>query len=266
VFSRKFIIRFLALIGIYVAAASYIFQNEEKFFFDHEKIEASTSYSFKVPFKEMSIPVNKEVELHAILFTHSDPAGLVLLFPSGEYQPLQYDPRDFFLYRMGYNLLIPDYRGTAKSNAQYGCEEEIYKDAHQWYLMSRRLADSNKLIVYGQDFGAGQAAWIGGEQHLDLVILENPFYSWDKLMLKKYFWWLPHSYFTHFHIPLWKFLRKSTNKTILVHAIDNQFVKYENSQRLLEFIKPGDKLITTEGKQLNQNSRDFQNELEKYLN
>lgn len=264
-FSRKFIIRTLAAIGIYIAIASYVFKNEAHYFFDHKPIEVSKTYQFHIPFKELNIPINKDIHLHGLFFTHEKPKGLILLFPSGDHDAEDFDPRDFFLYRIGYNLIIPDYRGTGKSNSQYDLEGDMYQDALQWYRLSKRMADSSTYMVYGQDFGTGMAAWVGGKHQVDLVILENPYFSWDEIMLKKYFWWLPHTYFTHYHIPLWQFLRKSMNRNILIHASANHFIPYENSQRLLEFFKPGDELITTEGERVDQNSADFQHKLEKFL-
>lgn len=244
VLSRKFIIRTFAIVGLYIAASSYIFKNEEKFFFEHEVISASDSYSFNLPFKEINIKVNQETQLHALLFPRENPKGLVLLFPSGNYLPQSFNAHDNYFYNEGFSLLIPDYKGTGKSNSVYKNEDDIYKDAQQWYKMAHSLADSLKLIVYGEGFGAGIAAWVGGEFNADLIILESPYYSWNEIMLKKYFWMLPHTLFTQYKIPTWEFIRKSTNKTILIHASQAGFIKYENSQRLLEFLKPGDELIT----------------------
>jgi pimeloyl-ACP methyl ester carboxylesterase len=243
-FTRKFIIRALAVIGLYVAAISYIFKNEEHFFFNHNEIPITQSFSYDVPFKEMNIKLSQEIQLHALLFLQENPKGLILFFPSGEYDPLTFRAQNNALYQEGYSVLIPDYRGTGKSNSKYQTGNDIYIDAQQWYKMAKSIADSLPLIIYGNEFGCASAAWIGGEYPTDLILLESPFYSWNKIMLKKYFWWTPHSYLSQFEIPVWKFIRKSTNRIVLVHASDSKFIKYQNSQKLLEFLKPGDELIT----------------------
>lgn len=250
VFSRKFTIRAFAIVGLYVAIISYIFQNEDRFFFNHDPITPTISFSFEVVFNEVDIKINNDIQLHGLHFLHHKPKGIVLFFPDGDYCPLDFKPQENLYYKAGYNVIIPDYRGTGKSNSSYQSEGEIYKDAQQWYKLSQRIADSLNLIVYGKDFGAGIAAYIGGEFKADIILLENPYFSWSEVMLKKYFWWTPHTYLTKFEIPTWEFIRKSTNKTILIHAAEAEFIPYENSSRLLEYLKPGDELITIEAESM----------------
>lgn len=256
--SRKFIIRAIAFLMLYVAAVSYIFENEEKFFFDHEELEQDYKYKFSVPFKEMNIDISQDVQLHALWFPQAESKGMILYFPDGKYQSEEYSPQNNYFYQNGYDLLIPAYRGNGKSNSTFQSEEDIYNDAQQWYKMAHSLADSNCLIIIGRDFGSGVAAYISGINPADLVILENPYFSWNTIMLKKYFWMLPHSYLTQYEIPLWEFLRKSSNRIILVHAIDSKFISVENSHRLLEYLKPGDDLIELDSKEINHQNPGFQ--------
>lgn len=249
-----------------MAAASYIFQNEEKFFYDHHELEQEFIYDFDIPFQELQINLNEEVQLHAIWFTRNNPKGLVLYFPDGDDQTSDFQANQNYCYTQGYSLLIPDYRGTGKSTSKYQKEEDIYEDAQQWYKMALRLADTGNMIISGRGFGTGIAAQLGGEQTADLIWLENPYYAWNEIMLKKYFWWLPHTYFTQYQIPLWTFVRKSTQRIILVHATQNKKFPIDNSHRLLEFLKPGDELIEIESDQIDYHSAPFQKSMEKIGN
>ena len=264
-FSRKFIIRAIAVVGLYVAAASYIFKNEERFFFNHDKISNTESYKFSVSYEELNIKINEEINLHALFYSQKSAKGIILAFPSSSYQSLEYDINDNIFYKLGYSVIIPEYRGSGKSTSVFHTEDDIFSDAQQWYKMTSRLADSLPLIVYGQGFGCGTAAWLGGSQSVDLVILDTPFYSWNKIMLKKYFWWLPHSYFTQYKIPLWEFLRKSVNKTILVHATTASKIKYDNSLQLLQYLKPGDELITLDSETKEGNRKQYKKHIKSIL-
>lgn len=261
--SRKFIIRAIAVLMLYIAATSYIFQNEDSFFFNHEELEQNYSYPFDIAFQEMRIQINEEVNLHGLWFKQKQSKGLVLYFPNGEYQSEAFDIQSNYFFQKGFDVLIPEYRGNGKSSSNYQTEEDMYKDASQWYKMAHSLADSNSLIIGGREFGSGMAAYIGGQYPAELIILENPFYSWDALMLRKYFWMLPHSYLTQFKIPLWEFVRKSTNRTILMHASESSFTDIENSHRLLQFLKPGDNLIEIAGESIDYNHPDFQKSMGK---
>lgn len=251
---------------LYVAAASYILQNEEKFFFKHQELEKNATYDFGAPYLDLSIEVNKDLHLNAIWYTQESPKGVVLYFPDGDYLSTEYEITQNYFYSKGYSILIPDYRGTGKSTSAYQSEEDIYEDAQQWYKMAHSLADTIPLIICGREFGSGIAAQVGGEQTADLVWLENPYYSWNEIMLKKYFWWLPHTYFTQYRIPLWAFVRKSTQRIILVHATQNKKFPIENSHRLLEFLKPGDELIEIKSDQIDYRSAEFQKSMEKIGN
>ena len=264
-FSRKFIIRTLAVIGLYVAVTSYIFKNEERFFFDHDSLSKEALYLYTVPFEELQIKINEEIQLHALLFKQKEAKVLVLKFPESDYQSVGYDIHSDLFYQLGYSILIPEYRGSGKSTSVFTSEDDIYSDSQQWYKMARRMADSLPLVVVGKDFGCGAAAWIGGENTIDLVILDTPYYSWNKVMLRKYFWWLPHTYLSQYKIPVWEFIRKSMNKTILIHATKGDNIKYDHSLQLLEFLKTGDELITLEADNEADNVLQYKKEIQSIL-
>lgn len=248
---------------LYVAATTYIIQNEEKFFFEHQELEQNEAYNFGSPYLDLSIEVNKDLHLNAIWYTQESPQGVVLYFPDGDYLSMEYEITQNYFYSNGYSLLIPDYRGTGKSTSSYQNEEDIFEDALQWYKMAHSLADTTPLIICGREFGSGIAAQVGAHHEASLVLLENPYYSWNEIMLKEYFWWIPHTWFTQYQIPLWKYVRQSTNKIILVHASHNEDYPLENSHRLLEFLKPGDDLIELNSTRIDHQSSDYQKSMEK---
>ena len=265
VFSRKFIIRALAVIGLYVAVTSYIFKNEEWFFFDHDDVSKQERYSFTVPFQELNIKINEAIQLHALLFRQKEAKALILKFPGSNYQSVDYEADMDLYYQLGYSVLIPEYRDSGKSTSVFKSEDDIYADAQQWYKMAKRLADSVPLIVVGKDFGCGAAAWVGAENTVDLVVLDTPYYSWNKVMLRKYFWWLPHTYLTQYKIPVWEFVRKSMNKTILIHATEADNIKYNHSLQLLEYLKTGDELITLDNDDEDANKHQYKREIQRIL-
>ena len=261
--NRKFIIRTIAFLMLYLAAASYMLQNEEKFFFKHDQLEKDFTYVFTVPFEERFVQVNKELMLSALYFTQENSKGLVLYFPDGDYISTEYNPSANYFYSNGYSLLIPDYRGTGKTSSHFQNEKDIFEDALQWYKMAHRIADTTPLIICGKEFGSGIAAQVGGGYPADLLWLENPYYAWNEIMLKEYFWWLPHTWFTQYKIPLWEYIRKSNNRIVLVHSSKNKDFPINNSHRLLEYLKPGDDLIELDGEEIDDMDADFQKSMEK---
>lgn len=248
---------------IYVAAASYIFQNEDKFFFKHEVVSSDFQYSLSEDFQELNIPLNEDVHLHALWLQHRNKKGMLLYFPEGNYASGQLNNSQRFYFQLGYDLIIPDYRGNGKSTGKYPSEEDVYLDADQWLKMAFSLADSLPLVIVGQEFGSGIAAELYQSNQANLLILEEPYRAWNEIMLRKYFWWLPHTYFTQFRIPSWKYIRASKNPIVIIHPTESKNIKFKNSEILLEFFKPGDIMISLEGEEIDYHSKEFLNKFEK---
>lgn len=247
---------------LYIAATSYIIQNEARFFYEQEKYDSTYQYNLQMDFQELEIPLNEEIHLHALWLKHKLKRGLVLYFPGDQYLSGQLSEGQKFYYDLGYDIIIPDYRYNGKSTGKYHSEEELYLDADQWVKMAVSLSDSLPLVLVGQDFGCGLAAQVYAHQVADLLILQEPYWAWNEIMLKKYFWWLPHSWFTKYEIPTWKYLRDSTHPVVLIHPSNSKNIGFKNSELLLEYLKPGDRLITIGGEEIDYESKEFLNKFE----
>lgn len=248
---------------LYVAVASYIFQNEANFFYDHEEKSADFQYNLEIDFEELNIPLNSENNLHGLWLKQNDKRGLILFFPGSEYISGEINESQKFYFSLGYDLIIPDYRSTGKSTGKYYSEEDLYADALQWMKMTAGISDSLPLILVGQDFGCGIAAQVNTYNLADLLILEEPYVAWNDVMLRKYFWWLPHSWFTQFKIPTWKFIRASSDPVVLIHPSKSKNIRYKNSELLLEYFKGGDQLITLDSEKIDHKSKEFSDKFEK---
>ena len=244
---------------IYVAAASYIFQNEDKFFFKHQELSSDFQYTLNTDFQELNIPLNKDAHLHALWLQHNNKKGMILYFPDGNYESGQLSNSQKFYFQLGYDLIIPDYRGNGKSTGKYHLEEDIYQDAQQWMKMTLSIADSLPVVLVGQEFGSGIAAKVAKSSQAKLLILEKPYRAWNEVMLRKYFWWLPHTYFTQYKIPTWKFIRATSIPIVLIHSTDSKNIKFKNSEILLQYFKPGDILISPQGETIDYQSKEFLN-------
>jgi len=247
---------------IYVAAASYIFRNEDNFFYKHEELSSDFHYSLEMNFQELNIPLNNETQLHALWLKHESKNGVILHFPNSDYESGKINESQRFYYQLGYDLIIPDYRGNGKSTGKYDSEEDIYTDAQQWMKMALSIADSLPVGLVGQEFGSGIAAEVAQSNQAQILILEKPYRTWNEVMLRKYFWWLPHTYFTQYKIPNWKFIRAVSIPIVLIHPTDSKNIKFKNSELLLEYFKPGDVLISLEGEEIDYQSKEFLNKFQ----
>jgi len=242
---------------LYIAIASYILKNEAQFFYNQEELVADYQYDLRQNFQELKIPINDQLELHALWIKNEVNRGYILYFPGSEYLSGELNESQKYYYSLGYHLIIPDYRGTGKSNGKYNLEEELYQDAAQWLKLSRSLADTIPLLMVGQGFGSGIAAQAYRNSSAQLLILEKPYYAWNNVMLRKYFWWLPHTYFTSFKVPTWEYIRASSQPIVLIHPTESKDIKFKNSELLLDYLKPGDRLISLPGDKIDYKSRAF---------
>lgn len=248
---------------LYVAAASYIIQNEARFFYKQDKIDTDYQYNLHPDFKELNIPINQKINLHGLLLKNKNKKALILYFSGSDYISGQINKSQEFYFKLGYDVLIPEYRSSGKSTGKYQTEEDLYSDAKQWMKMANSLSDSLPIILVGQDFGCGLAAHVHTYNQSDLLILEEPYLAWNDIMLRKYFWWLPHTWFTNYRIHTGKFIRVSSKPIVLIHPSESKNILYKNSELLLEYIKPGDVLITLDGEEIDYESKEFLNKFAK---
>lgn len=248
---------------LYVGIASYILKNESQFFYSQEELDADYQYDLKQNFQELKIPINDQLELHGIWLKNEVNRGYLLYFPGSDYLSGELNESQKFYFSLGYHLIIPDYRGSGKSSGKYRLEEELYQDAAQWLKLTSSLADSIPVLMAGQDFGSGIAAQAYQNSVAQLLILEKPYFAWNNVMLRKYFWWLPHTYFTSFKIPTWEYIRACSHPIVLIHPTESEDIKFKNSELLLDFLKPGDRLITLTGKEIDHHSTAFLDQFEK---
>ena len=65
------------LLVIYLLLVSYLYVNQESFIFQPETLSADYKFTFEGKFEELSIPVEKDVNLNGVLFKADKGKGLI---------------------------------------------------------------------------------------------------------------------------------------------------------------------------------------------
>jgi len=147
----------------YLAAGIAIWAEQRHFiFFPSEKIEL-TPDAFGLKYEELFIPVRDGTQsgrLFAWWIPADDPNAKVILYLHGNganvWANAEHAGR---FHKMGYSVLLPDYRGYGRSSGGFPSEHTVYADAEAvWqYLVRDRHLDPKRVVIYGHSLGGAIA-------------------------------------------------------------------------------------------------------------
>ncbi len=236
----------------------YFFQ--DNIIFQRKKLTQDYIFKFNAdpkqePFEEYFIETDDGETLNALLFkTKLTSKGLILYFHGNADNLQRWGKYSVDFTRLGYDILIMDYRGYGKSTGK-PTERDLYKDALTVLRWSQANLPNSRLIIYGRSLGTAVASNLATAINPDLLILETPFdelkgYIYEPLKPVLYF--LPlHSTFSNK-----TFLTKVKCKKIIIHGTKDQVIPLSSAQRLKPLLVEGDQFIIIEGGS-HRNLRDF---------
>ena len=181
--------------------------------------------------------------------------GLILYFHGNADNLQRWGKYSGDFTRLGYDILMMDYRGYGKSTG-YPSERELYIDALTVLRWSQINVAHTRLIIYGRSLGSAVASNLATAVTPDMLILETPF---DELKgaiyepLKPLLYFLPlHSKFSNK-----TFLQKVNCKKVIIHGTKDQVVPLSSALRLKPLLEEGDQFVIIEGGS-HRNLRDFE--------
>ncbi len=216
-----------------------------KFFFPGAKLPGNYIYNFPVQFQEVNIKAKDSTVLSGLLFKSGSSKG-VILYLHGNTDALDKWGNISKTYTgLHYDLFMLDYRGYGKSGGAIKNEEQLYTDVQAAYNYLKLNYGEDKIIVLGYSIGTGPAAFLAANNHPKKLILQAPFYSLPDAVHH-----LRPSFDTTkiaFHFNVYQFLKKTTSPIVIFHGDQDRMFYYGSSEKLKEFFKPGDELITLKG-------------------
>ena len=148
---------------------------------------------------------------------------------------------DFF-NKMGFNLLIFDYRGYGKSSGKPS-EQGLYKDARAAYdyLISRNDIDKDKIIALGVSLGGAVAAELCLKRKVRALVLESTFVSLT-LQAQDLYPYLPVGFLLWEKYDTLSKIKKIGIPKLIIHGIDDEIVLFKHA-RLLYDAAPSPKVF-----------------------
>ena len=129
-------------------------------------------------------------------------------------------------HRLGYSVLIFDYRGYGRSTGQLS-EEGLYRDAQTaWdYLARQRGIPPQRIILFGESLGGGVATWLAA------LVLSSAFTSVPELAADLYPW-LPAKWLVRLRYDSRAALAKINCPVLIAHSPDDEIVPFRHGQAL----------------------------------
>ncbi|HLX90493.1 MAG TPA: alpha/beta fold hydrolase, partial [Puia sp.] len=154
---------------------------QDLFIFRPEKLPADFTYRYDTPFKELFFDIEPGVRINGLHFYRPAPFGLILYFHGNTRSIKGWAKYAHDFYRYNYDVVLVDYRGFGKSTGRRS-EKEILDDLQFVYSRLAAQYGEQHIIVYGRSIGSGFAAKIASDNNPRYLILDSPYYSFQKVV------------------------------------------------------------------------------------
>jgi pimeloyl-ACP methyl ester carboxylesterase len=221
----------LIIISAYVVANVILYFMQERFLFKPEKLPED--FEFKYPnlnFEEYNLEKEPGVNINGIHFKINEPKGVVIYLKGNSKSLKGWGKFAVDFTRLGYDVLMVDYRGFGKSTGRRS-EESIKEDLQYVYDRVREQVDEKYIIIYGRSLGSGFAAKIASINHPRMLVLESPYYSLAKVT-KRYIPFMVVTLFIKFPIRTYKWLKYVDCPIKILHGTNDQLIPFNTAVSL----------------------------------
>jgi fermentation-respiration switch protein FrsA (DUF1100 family) len=182
---------FLAAVVSYavILLLVFLFQPRLVYFPQVERELATTPRAAGLDFEDVSLHTADGVKLHGWRVPAREARGTVLLM-HGNAGNISHRLGYLTMFnRLGYSVLLFDYRGYGKSGGSPG-EEGTYRDAEAaWqHLTEARKLHARDIVMVGESLGGGVATWLAVKYPPRALILASTFTSVPDLGAQIYPW------------------------------------------------------------------------------
>lgn len=233
------------LLVIYLLLVSYLYVNQESFIFQPETLSADYKFTFEGKFEELSIPVEKDVNLNGVLFKADKGKGLIFYLHGNGGSIKGWSDIASTYNEMGFDIFILDYRGYGKSDGKISGESQIFQDVKKVYDYVLTAYPENKVIITGYSIGTGLAAMLASVNNPKGLVLQAPYYSLRETINSRMP--LMPDFLQKYDFETHAFLEKVKSPVCIFHGTADNVLPYSNAEKLKSEFKKGDVLITLDG-------------------
>lgn len=226
----------LAMLVLLLFSGMLYLQQPSMIFYPSPALIA-TPDDWGLPYQEVGFTTSDGKHLHGWYLPH-DRGRQTLLFLHGNAGNISHRGDSLRIFhRLGFNVLIFDYRGYGHSEGEPS-EEGLYRDARAaWrYLVSVRGVRADEVAVFGRSLGGVVAANLAAEVQPAALIVESSFSSARELS-RHLFPVLSRLAPLRYEFDAAEALRQVKCPVMVAHSTDDEIIPYEMGERLYQAAK-----------------------------
>lgn len=206
----------------------------------------STPREHGMEYEALTLATSDGERLDAWFVPASQAHGVVLILHGNAGNISQRMDSIAMFHRLGYGVLIFDYRGYGRSSGKPS-EAGLYRDARTaWeYLIRQRGISPRRIVLFGESLGGAVAAWLaaqlGEQERPGALVLSSVFTSVPDLAADLYPW-LPARWLARLHYDTRAALARTGSPVLVAHSPDDEIIPFRHGQRLFE-AAPGPKVF-----------------------
>ncbi len=218
---------------------------QERFIFFPTKLSPDYQFSQFEGAEEVFLPVSDRVTLHGLFFKVGAPTGAILYFHGNSEGLESWGYAAAPLTDLGYEVLMPDYRGFGKSGGRPD-KGVLHEDADLWYAYLLKLYSPKDIVLYGRSLGTGIACSLATRQPARQLILETPYLSILSIA-KSRMPFMPVYWLLKYHMRNDLNIKNIKCPVHLFHGTADEVIPYHQAFELAEIQGDPEVLTTIEG-------------------
>ena len=222
----------IAIAYAFILLLVYLFQPRLVYFPQVERELSLTPRSAGLDYEDVNLVAADGVKLHAWWVPAREGRGAVLLLHGNAGNISHRIGYATMFNRLGYSILLVDYRGYGKSGGYPG-EEGTYRDAESaWqHLAVVRRIKPREIVIVGESLGGGVASWLALQHAPRALVLASTFTSVPDLGAQLYRW-LPVRLLASIRYDNFDRISKVDAPVLIAHSSGDDVIPYTHGQAL----------------------------------
>ena len=238
---------FITIVIIYIAVSIALYYLQDYMLFKPEKLPKDFQFNYdNQKFEEHNLETRDGAIINGIQFKPKGESKGVVLYLKGNAKSIKgWGKFAVDFTRLGYNVLMVDYRGFGKSTGRRS-QKAIKRDLQEVYNKLKELTTEDRIILYGRSLGSGFAAKLASMNNPRMLILDAPYYSLTKVTAR-YAPFMPLSLLMKYPLPTYKWLKYVQCPIHIIHGTHDKLIPYKTSVKLSQVNPKLTKLHTVIG-------------------
>ncbi len=210
----------------------FMFQARLVYFPQYERELTVTPQAAGLDYKDVALHTADGVALHGWWVPARNARGAALIFHGNAGNISHRIDYLTMFNRLGYTVLIIDYRGYGKSSGTPS-EEGTYRDAEAaWqFLTETREFKPQDVVIFGESLGGGVATWLAARHPPRALVLASVFTSVPDLGARIYPW-LPVRLLARIDYNSLERMQQITVPVLIAHSRGDDIVPFTHGEAL----------------------------------